>query len=46
MSGVAEGDKVIVAYVIQVEELKDPSKNYTTMSFDMWRFKDGKTVEH
>ncbi len=46
VSVVAEGDKVIVAYVVPVKDAKDPSKTYTTTSFDMWRFKDGKAVEH
>ena len=46
VSVVAEGDKVIVAYVIPVKDAKDPSKSYTTTSFDMWRFEDGKAVEH
>ena len=46
VSVVAEGDKVIVAYVIPVNESKNSSKTYTTTSFDMWRFKDGKAVEH
>ena len=46
VSVVAEDDKVIVAYVIPVKDAKDPSKSYTTTSFDMWRFQDGKAVEH
>ena len=46
VSVVAEGDKVIVAYVIPVKDFKDLSKTYTATSFDMWRFKDGKAVEH
>ncbi len=46
VSVVAEGDKVIVAYVIPVKDSKDSTRTYTTTSFDMWRFKDGKAVEH
>ncbi|WP_375393126.1 hypothetical protein [uncultured Sphingomonas sp.] len=46
VSVVAEGDKVIVAYVIPVKDSKDPTKIYTTTTFDMWRFENGKAVEH
>jgi|SRR5450830_432022 len=46
VSVVAEGDKVIVAYVEPITNSKDSSKSYTTTRFDMWRFKDGKAVEH
>ena len=46
VSVVAEGDKVIVAYVVPVKDAKDPSRTYTTTSFDMWRFDNGKAVEH
>jgi len=46
VSVVAEGDLVVVAYVHEVKEAKDPSKSYTTTWFDMWRFKDGKADEH
>lgn len=46
VSVVAEGDKVIVAYVIPVRDAKDPGRTYTTTSFDMWRFVNGKAVEH
>ncbi len=46
VSVVAEGDRVIVAYVREVKDPKDPSKSYTTTWFDMWRFKDGKADEH
>lgn len=46
VSVVAEGDKVIVAYVTPVKDAADPAKGYTTTSFDMWRFRDGKAVEH
>src|SRR5467141_5194641 len=46
ISVVAEGDLVVVAYVHDVKDAKDPSKSYTTTWFDMWRFKDGKADEH
>jgi len=46
VSVVAEGDLVVVAYVQDVKDAKDPSKSYTTTWFDMWRFKDGKADEH
>ncbi len=46
VSVVAEGDRVIVAYVIPVKDAKDPAKTYTTTTFDMWRFENGKAVEH
>lgn len=42
----AEDDLVLVAYVREVKEAKDPLKTYTTTWFDMWRFKDGKADEH
>jgi predicted SnoaL-like aldol condensation-catalyzing enzyme len=46
VSVVAEGDLVVVAYVRDVKDAKEPSKSYTTTWFDMWRFKDGKADEH
>ncbi len=46
VSVVAEGDKVVVAYVLPIIDKTDPSKNYNTTTFDMWRFRDGKAVEH
>ncbi len=42
----AEGDLVVVAFVREVKDAKDPAKSYTTTWFDMWRFKDGKADEH
>ena len=42
----AEGDFVMVAFVRELKDPKDPSKTYTTTWFDMWRFKDGKADEH
>ena len=46
VSVVAEGDLVVVAFVRELKDAKDPSKTYTTTWFDMWRFKDGKADEH
>jgi predicted SnoaL-like aldol condensation-catalyzing enzyme len=46
VSVVAEGDLVVVAFVREVKDPKDPLKSYTTTWFDMWRFKDGKADEH
>ena len=45
-SVVAEGDMVTVAYPREVKDPKDPSKNYSTTWFDMWRIKDGRADEH
>jgi predicted SnoaL-like aldol condensation-catalyzing enzyme len=42
----AEGDYVVVSFVREMKDPKDPSKSYTTTWFDMWRFKDGKADEH
>ena len=46
VSVVAEGDLVVVAFVREMKDAKDPTKTYTTTWFDMWRFKDGKADEH
>lgn len=46
VSVTAEADLVVVAYVREVKDSKDPSKTYTTTWFDMWRFVDGKADEH
>ncbi len=46
VSVVAEGDYVIVVQPREIKNKEDPSKNYTTTWFDMWRFKDGKADEH
>jgi len=42
----AEGDLVVVSYVRELKDPKDPQKTYTSTWFDMWRFKDGKADEH
>jgi len=46
VSVLAEGDLVVVSFVRELPDPKDPSKTYTTTWFDMWRFKDGKADEH
>ena len=43
---VAQGDLVIVVTPWEITDPRDPSRTYTTSWFDMWRFKDGKAVEH
>ena len=43
---VAEGDLVIVVTPWEISDPRKPSNVYTTSWFDMWRFKDGKAVEH
>jgi predicted SnoaL-like aldol condensation-catalyzing enzyme len=42
----AQGDLVGVVFVRELKEPKDETKTYTTIWFDMWRFKDGKADEH
>jgi predicted SnoaL-like aldol condensation-catalyzing enzyme len=42
----AEGDLVILSFVREVSEPKDPSVKYTTTWFDMFRIEDGKIAEH
>jgi predicted SnoaL-like aldol condensation-catalyzing enzyme len=46
VSVVAEDDLVVVAFVREMKDPKDPAKTYTTTWFDMWRFVDGKADEH
>jgi len=46
VSVTAEGDLVVVAYVRELPDPRDPAKTYTTTWFDMWRIKDGKADEH
>jgi predicted SnoaL-like aldol condensation-catalyzing enzyme len=43
---VADGDYVTVVTPRHIKNATDPSKNYDTTWFDMWRFKDGKADEH
>lgn len=46
VSVTAEGDYVVVSFVRELKDPKEPSKTYTTTWFDMWRFKNGKADEH
>jgi predicted SnoaL-like aldol condensation-catalyzing enzyme len=46
VSVAAEGDLVVVAYVREMQDSKNPATRYTTTWFDMWRFVDGKADEH
>jgi len=43
---IAEGDLVVVVTPRELPNPKEPSTQYTTSWFDMWRFKDGKADEH
>ncbi|MFC3595398.1 nuclear transport factor 2 family protein [Novosphingobium piscinae] len=43
---VAEGDFVVVSFVRDMKDPRDPSRSYTTTWFDMWRFVDGRADEH
>ena len=43
---VADGPYVTVVTPRHMKDAKDPSKNYDTTWFDMWRFVDGKADEH
>ena len=46
VSVVAEGDLVVLSFVQQMHEPKDPKKTYTTTSFDMFRIENGRIAEH
>jgi predicted SnoaL-like aldol condensation-catalyzing enzyme len=46
ISIVAEGDMVVLNFVEEVPEPKNPSKKYTTTWFDMLRIENGKLAEH
>ncbi len=46
VSIVAERDLVILSFVKEHGDTKDPSRMYTTTWFDMFRVIDGKIVEH
>jgi predicted SnoaL-like aldol condensation-catalyzing enzyme len=46
VSVTAENDLVVVAFVREYPDPRDPGKSYTTTWFDMWRIKDGKADEH
>ena len=43
---VAEGDFVVLSFVSEQADPKDPSKKYTTTWFDMFRIEGGKIAEH
>ena len=42
----AEKDLVILSFVREMADPKDPSKKYTTTWFDMFRIEGGKIAEH
>lgn len=42
----AEGDLVVLSFVREQPDPKDPSKKYTTTWFDMFRIEGGKIAEH
>ena len=43
---VAEGDLVVLVFKKELPDPKDPSKKYTTTSFDMLRIEGAKIAEH
>jgi predicted SnoaL-like aldol condensation-catalyzing enzyme len=43
---VAEGDLVVLGFVRELPDPKDPAKKYTTTWFDMFRLEGGKIAEH
>jgi predicted SnoaL-like aldol condensation-catalyzing enzyme len=43
---VAEGDIVVLTFVSEQKDPKDPAKTYTTTWFDMFRIENGKLAEH
>jgi predicted SnoaL-like aldol condensation-catalyzing enzyme len=43
---VAEGDLVVLAFMREASDPKDPAKKYTTTWFDMFRIQGGKIAEH
>ncbi len=46
VSVVAEGDLVVLSFVNELPDPKDPAKKYTTTAFDMFRIEGGKIAEH
>jgi predicted SnoaL-like aldol condensation-catalyzing enzyme len=46
VSIVADGDFVVLSFVRDGTDPKDPSKKYTTTWFDMFRIESGKIAEH
>jgi predicted SnoaL-like aldol condensation-catalyzing enzyme len=43
---VAEGDRVVLSFKAVLPDPKDPTKTYTTTSFEMLRIENGKVAEH
>lgn len=43
---VAEGDLVVLAFVREAADAKNPAQKYTTTWFDMFRVEGGKIAEH
>jgi predicted SnoaL-like aldol condensation-catalyzing enzyme len=43
---IAEGDMVVLAFVREGIDPKDPAKKYSTTWFDMFRIENGKIAEH
>lgn len=43
---VAEGDLVVLSFVSEHADPKDPAQKYTTTWFDMFRIENGKIAEH
>lgn len=46
VSIVADGDFVVLSFVSEQADPKDPTKKYTTTWFDMFRIENGKIAEH
>jgi len=46
ISMIAEGDLVMLAFVYENKDPKDPTKTYKTTWFDVLRIQDGKLAEH
>jgi predicted SnoaL-like aldol condensation-catalyzing enzyme len=46
VSMTAEGDLVVLSFVRELADPKDPAKKYTTTWFDMFRIEGGKIAEH
>ena len=46
VSIVADGDFVVLSFVSEQTDPKDPAKKYTTTWFDMFRIENGKIAEH
>jgi len=46
VSIVAEGDLVVLSFVSELTDPKDPNRKYTTTWFDMFRIEGGKIAEH